>query len=35
MSKFLGQTTIYPPMVWPKFKLLTCGLKFDTLPSWG
>ena len=22
-------------MVWPKFKLPTCGLKFDTLPTQG
>ena len=21
------------PMIWPKFKLTTCGLKFDTLPN--
>ena len=28
----LGQITTYPLMVWPKFKLTTCGLKFDTLP---
>ena len=26
------QIKIYPYMVWPKFKLSTCGLKFNTLP---
>ena len=26
-----GHITTYPPMVWLKFKLPTCGLKFDTL----
>ena len=29
----LGKITIYPHVVWPKFKLPTCGLKFDTLPT--
>ena len=28
-----GSITTYPPVVWPKFKLSTCGLKFDTLPT--
>ena len=27
----LGQITIYPLVIWPKFKLPTCDLKFDTL----
>ena len=30
-----GQITTYPPMIWPKFKLPTHSLKFDTLPIWG
>ena len=28
-----GQITTYLLVVWPKFKLPTCGLKFDTLPT--
>ena len=27
-------STIYPRVIWKKFKLSTCGLKFDIL-SWG
>jgi len=30
----LGQITTYPLVVWLKFKLLTCDLKFDTLLTW-
>ena len=30
-----GQITIYPPMIWLKFKMPTCGLKFDTLSTYG
>ena len=30
-----GQITTYPPVVWLKFKLPTCGLKFDTLSTWS
>ena len=30
-----GKITIYLPMVWPKFKLPTYGLKFDTLLVWS
>ena len=29
------QITIYSLMVWRKFKLHNCGLKFDTLPTGG
>ena len=29
------QITIYSLMVWRKFKLHNCGLKFDTLPAGG
>jgi len=32
---FLEQIIIYPPMVWLKFKLSICGLKFDILPTWS
>ena len=34
-SLFFGQITIYSHVVWPKFKLPTCALKFNTLPTWG
>ena len=27
-------STIYPRVIWKKFKLSTCGLKFDRL-TWG
>ena len=27
------QITTYISVVWLKFKLFTCGLKFDTLPT--
>ena len=27
----IGQITDYPPVIWPKFKLLTYSLKIDTL----
>ena len=30
-EKKLEQITTYSPMIWPKFMLLTCGLKFGTL----
>ena len=26
-----GKITIYPPVVWSKFKLPTCSFKFDNL----
>ena len=36
LTKFKnGQITIYPPVVWPKFKLFIYDLKFDTLTTWG
>ena len=28
-----GQITTYSPVIWPKFKLSTYGLKFDILPN--
>ena len=28
-----GQITIYPHVVWSKFKLPACGLKYDILPT--
>ena len=31
---FLEQITTYPPMIWLKFKLFVCGLKFDILPTY-
>ena len=30
---FLEQITTYLPMVWLKFKLSVCGLKFDILST--
>ena len=35
INKQKGQITIYPPMIWLKFKMPTCGLKFDTLSTYG
>ena len=29
----MGKITTYPLIVWPKFKLPTCNLKFDILPT--
>ena len=29
----MGKITTYPLIIWPKFKLPTCSLKFDTLPT--
>ena len=29
------QIRTYTLVIWPKFKLLTCGLKVGTLPTWG
>ena len=31
---FFWQITTYTLVVWPKFKLPTCGLEFDTLSTW-
>ena len=30
---YYRQITTYPPVVWTKFKLPICDLKFDTLPT--
>ena len=32
---FFRLITTYSPMVWAKFKMSTCDLKFDTLPTWN
>jgi hypothetical protein len=29
----LGESTLYPSVVWPIYTLPTCGFKLDTLPT--